>query len=398
MSVTIFKKAFGLEFSHDFFDVANRFSILRYLEFVPVSGTAKLFRDGRMRMVATPKGFDVFYQAYLDTVPVTPVERPMTELTGPVEFLFEVRIKEAQDFFQNVTDLNIYSTPPVITKKYKAGMKYMLKGDPSGLSLSPSLIDQVRPQVFTYTFRGKEIVTPFSDYSGTVNISVKDEQNTTVFSFTNVASDPQTGVYSLPLDFSDKENGIYSITATKTAGGAVVHESQVYVSNELAPQNFFGLVRMKYATTAQLYNGSETYVYALPNRKVRWRYYVSVKDYPSGFFTSNYLEISDTLAAYTFTPFNSPGIPHPSFKVNGLNTVVFTSTGGGVFGDGRIPFTQTAIKSFRLRQLGTVTKTIVPVLGNAAVTGTDSNRLNSPSADVPPYAEIFLTIDTLTTT
>jgi hypothetical protein len=337
-------------------------------------------------------------QAYLDTVPVSPVERPLVELPDGLEFLFLIRIKEAQNFIQNVSDFNLYSTPPTILKKYGSGMKYMLDGDPTQLPLEPSLIDQVRPQVFTYTFRGRSLISPFPPYTGLVNIDIVDENSNPVFSFTSVASDPQTGLYTLPLDFSDEANGIYTITATKVVGGAVVHEAELYIDNALAREDFFGLVRLRYADSDDLYNGVKTYTYAVPNRKVRWRYYISVKEYPGGFFPTNYLQIADTLAAYTFTPSNPPGEPHPLFKINGLDTIVITSTGGGPFTDGRIPYTEKAIRSFRLTQQGTMVKTLVDGLPNGAVAGGDSNNLNSPEIDVPPYAEIFLTIDKLTLT
>ncbi len=116
------------------------------------------------------------------------------------------------------------------------------------------------------------------------------------------------------------------------------------------------------------------------------------------FWTTEHLEIDDTLGLYTFasTPAVPAGKPHPTFEVNGLETVVITSVTGGPFTDGRIPFTESAIRSFRLRQLGTSTKSLIDSLPNAASVGTDSNSLNSPSVDIPPYAEIFLTLDKLT--
>lgn len=398
MSAIIYNKAFELELSHDFYDAANEFNILRYVDIVPSAATADLMKRGRMKFTRTPKGLTVFYQAYLDTAPAIPVVRPLVELSGAMEFMFLVRIKEAQNFIQNVSDFNLY-TGLTVTKAYGAGMKYLLDGTPTNLSLDPSLIDQVRPQAFTYTFRGREIVTPFNTYSGLVDITVKDEQLNTVFSFSNVASDPDTGVYTLPLDFSNEANGIYFIEAVKDGTSDIVNQAEIYVDNTLSREEFFSIVRFKYPTATALYNGTETYTYAIPNRKVRWRYFISVREVdPATFWNTEHLELDDTLAVYTFasTPAVPVGKPHPTFEVNGMETIVFTSITGGPFSNGRIPFTESAIRSFRLRQLGTVTKQLIDGLPNAATVGTDSNSLNSPSVDVPPYAEIFLTLDKLT--
>ena len=398
MSAIIYNKAFELELSHDFYDVANKFNMLRYFDIVPSATTSELMKRGRMKFVRTPKGLTVLYQAYLDTAPAIPVIRPLVELTGVLEFTFLFRIKEAQNFVQNVSDFNLYSGLTV-TKAYGAGMKYLLDGTPTNLTLDPSLIDQARPKIFTYTFRGREIVFPFNTYSGLVDITVKDEQLNTVFTFSNVASDPATGVYTLPLDFTNESNGIYFIEAVKDGTSDVVNKAEIYVDNTLSREEFFSIVRLKYSNASALYNGTETYSYSIPNRKVRWRYFISVKEVdPTTFWNTEHLELDDTLAAYTFasTPAAPVGKPHPTFEVNGMETVVFTSITGGPFTDGRIPFTESAIRSFRLRQLGTVTKTLIDGLPNGATTGTDSNSLNSPTADVPPYAEIFLTFDKLT--
>ncbi|HTL83234.1 MAG TPA: hypothetical protein VL651_16080 [Bacteroidia bacterium] len=395
MGSSIYKKAFSVELSHDFYETDNKFQVNRYLEIVPDSACAKTLRSGRMRFVNTASGATVLYEAYLDTVP-TPAEKPLVRLSGALEFLFVLRIKDAAEFILNVSDLNIYSGM-TLDKKYGAGMKFFLNGDTGNLSLDASLIDQLRPQVFTYTFRGMDGVNPFT---GNVNITVKNEDNTlTEFTFTNVASDPSTGIYSLPLDFSSLPNGLYHFEAKDVNSPFnTVHTADLYINNELSRENIFGLIRLKYASAADLYNGEKVFEYAFVKRQVRWRYYISVKNYPTGFFSSNYLEISDSASSYTFTPENSPGIPDPIFKVNGYDTVIITSTGGGPGSNGKVPFSEDAITTFKLKQLGVVTKTLIDTLPNGATIGVDSNRLNSPSIELPPYSEIFLTIDNLSTT
>ena len=153
MSSTIYKKAFEVELSHDFYVAANEFLVNRQLELVPTVACADLMRSGRMRFVRTGQGFAVFYQAYLDTVPMVPVEKPLVELTGAKEFLFVVRIRDNEDFLLNVTDLNIYSGM-ILVKTYGSGMKYVLNGSPASPALAPSLIDQLCPK-YLHTISGQ---------------------------------------------------------------------------------------------------------------------------------------------------------------------------------------------------------------------------------------------------
>ncbi len=411
MSSIIYNKAFAVELSHDFYTTDNEFEINRLFDIAPTSACADLMRKGRMRFVRTETGFTVFFQSYLDE---NNIVQPLVKLSDGAEFLFAVLIKDIPNFLLNVTDLNIRDNAGNIVKAYGSGMTYFLtaKDSDSDTLLDPSLIDQIRPQVFTYSFRGRELVNPFPSYTGPVNITVKDESNTTIFTFSHFNSDASTGIYNLPLDFSAQPNGLYHIEARKdltSPSDVVVHQADLYIDNTLARENVFGLIRLTYTSANNLYTtttnpaGYLTFTYPFINRKVRWRYYVSIKDYPAGFFPTNYLQIVDTASsnAYTFTPVDAPGVPHPSFQINGMNTVVITSTGGGpgAVHDGQIPFSETAISTFQLQQIGgTLPKILINVLPNASVIGVDSNQLNTTApTDLPPYAEIFLTIDTLST-
>ena len=393
MGATIYKKAFSVELSHDFYETANQFNVNKLLEITPTAACADLMRNGRMRFVRTTKGFTVFYQAYLDE---SNTELPLVQVNDNAEFLFNVRLVFNPELFLNVTDLNAGG------KTFAAGKKYFLQAkdtDPDFV-LDESLIDLLCPSVLTYNFRGIDIMTS-ADYTDPVDITIKDEAGTTtLFTFNNVSPNPATGIYSQPLDFTGLPNGVYQVEAVGTTGGdPIVHQAVIYVDSALARENNFGLIRLRYADAGNMYDGEDVFTYAFANRTVRWRYFVSVREFPAGFFDAdaNYLEITDTDANYTFSPEDGMGKPSPTFGVNGLSTIIITSTGGGPGSDGKIPFSETAIKTFQLKQGGTVTKVLVNGLPNAPNTGVDSNQLHTVSVDAP-YAELFLTISQLTTT
>lgn len=371
MGATIYNKAFSAELSHEYYETEHQFLINQYLDIQPSAATALLMKNSRFRFVRTAKGFTCFYQAYLDTTTPPGTEKPLVKLSGAQEFLFLVRIKESADFILNVTDLTVDG------KKFGAGMKYLLDGDPGTTTLEPSLIDQVRPSVFTYYFRASYGGSAFTD---PVDITVKDEASATVFSFSAVASDPATGSYSLPLDFSDEANGLYTITAVDSANTShEVHAATLYIDNQLARENLFGLIRLKYANADDLYNGEIVYDYPFVNREVKWRYYIALKSGTAS------LKVVDTSMTYTFSP--DPGVAISGFSLSGYDTVYpFTSTVA-------IPFKETAITTIQLQKSATG-DLVLDKLANAAVTGVDSNAAN-PTDTANAAAEIFIFFESI---
>ena len=402
MSATIYNKAFEVELSHNFFvypgppasPVGNEFRINKDFEIVPSDACIDLMKRGRMRFVRTLKGFTVFYQAYLDTIP-TPAEKPLVELSGSLEFIFVVRLVDNQEEVLNITDLNV--TP----KKYSAGSKYFLSAKntdaevpPSSgrIPLVPSLIDQLFPAVLTYNFRGVSGGLPFT---GNVDITVKNEDNTvTVFTFTNVACDPATGIFSQSLDFSNEPKGIYHIEAKQYNTATSVHKADVYIDSALARENVFGLIRLQYTTSPPLYAGAKTFNFTFPVRTVRWRYFVSIKNDPGNYFLTRHFSVVDTNSNYyVFNPEDGQGEPNTDFKV-GQNaaTVIFTSASTHAY----IPFCERPIKTLQLQSSdntgGPNTRVIIPLLQNAAAVNVDTNALDPGDID-NSYAEIFVFIE-----
>lgn len=385
MSSTIYNKAFELRLSHEFFTDANRFNVNKQLELFATSATNDLVKSGRMRMVRTGAGLDVFYQAYLDSVPAIPVIKPLIELTGNLEFVFALIIKPTDTSFLNTTNLDQGGV-------YKSGKIFFLDGiippgspppatTPISLTLSDSLIDQLRPAVFTYTFLPNTVGL-------TADLEVKvypEGSSTAVVTVNPVLVNPSTGVYSVQIDLSNQPIGIYTLEAKN--GATLEHSADLYIDTELARQNVFGIIRLTYTDPDYFYQGMpDTISYEFEARDVKWRYYVAIKSVPAGFFTNHTLSIIDSDSIHTFVPLNGGGVPNGTVKINGADTVIFTSSAP-------ITFSETAIDSFDLIQNNPAIPLIKPLmssLSNAAVTGVDSNQVGVIGEK---YAEIFLFLD-----
>lgn len=387
MSSTIYNKGFSVELSHNFYETVNKFQIHRYLDIAPTEETAELMGRGRMRFVRTDTGLTVFYKAYEDSI--TDTIKPLVELTGPLEFMFTVKIREAQDFIQNVTNLNVNS------QTYNGGNVLFLgstvnsfPSSPYNVALSASLIRQLRPSVFTYSF-----LPDTGGFSAAVNITVKREGAALpVITVNGVLPNPDTGTYSIPVDLREELNGIYTIKAVRTVGGQTEHEADVYVDAKLATQHIFGLVRVKLNSAAFLYQScvdSVQYIncqYAFLNRSTRWRYYIGIKD-PGTYFTpdNRTLKIVTGATGYVFTP--AAAQPTIGFSIGTYaDVVVFTSTTN-------IPFKETPITQFQLQEDDNTP--VIGTLANAGYTTVNSNRLDPANFPVDDAAEIFLFIDAL---
>jgi hypothetical protein len=387
MGSTLYNKAFDVELSHEFYVFTdapenNEFKVNRELEINPTKECIELMKSGRMRFARTPKGLAVFYQAYVDP---NDDQQPLVKVTDGSEFVFSVRVKiDAMPQFFNVSDLGT---------GYSINNLFLLSGEdtsapPADISLTKSLVKMLRPPVFTHNFKSD------TAYNGDADVIVYYNGIDEVLRVKNVPFNPDTESYSVEIDISGQPKGYYTLVAYESAAipVTIIHSTNFYNDAELARENTFGLIRIKfndvdtdlYGSTADPANYL-TFNYEFENRSAVWRYYVVVKSVdPNIFFPANHLEILDP--TITFTPLNSPGLPDPNYTVNGNKVVVFTASAPS---GGDIAFNENVITTIKLWQKGASNKILIDGVQNAQFTGVDSNRLD-PSDVNNAYAEIFI--------
>lgn len=377
----LYNKAFAVELSHDYYETANLFKVNEAFDIAPTEECAGLMSSGRMRFIRTGKGFMVFYQAYVDG---SNVEQPLVRLDDGAEFVFALYMKpQAMSLLMNVSDFNVNS------QTYGIQKLFYLEGDdsatpPASITLDDSLINMVRPPVFSYGFKSD------TAYNGDADVIVYSGV-TEVLRVNNVPFNPDTQAYSLEIDISGSPKGYYTLVAYESAPtpSSVIHSTDFYNDAILARQNVFGVIKITFADADNLYAADSanpddylTFDYLFANRSVKWRYYVAVKSPSDYFSTGHILEIADSSATYTFSYLGSPVQPSP-YSLNGLNTVVFTSSAA-------IPFKETAITTFDLKQTVVSPKTLIYSIQNAIPTGVDTNSAGTAGG---PFAEIFIVID-----
>ncbi|MBI3509759.1 MAG: hypothetical protein HY064_03780 [Bacteroidetes bacterium] len=382
-----------MELSHDFFVTENKFNVNNEIELFPSKECALLIRNNKMRFIKNGSGFITFYEAYLDAAPVTPIQKPLVPLTGSSEFLFVLRLKqEAIPYFLNVTDLNqggAYNSGKIFFLEANAGLT-----TPADIPFSPSLIDELRPSSFTYSFLPG---TP--GFTADLTVKVFPEGSAVpVITVTPVVVDLTNGTYTVAIDLTKQPKGIYTIEA-KDGFNTLEHSAILYVDSDLAKENLFGLARIKYSDSARLYDSCNdpkdffNFEYTFDVRSTTWRYYIIPKEIdPSNFDLA--VKDDQVVPAYTFNavdPTTQPfGQPTSLMKINGKNPVIMESTVP-------IPFSETALNTITLFKRATggsgVGIKVLPGLSNALTTGVDSDRLGAaqptPIID-PDVSEIFV--------
>jgi hypothetical protein len=404
MSSALYNKAFEVQLTHGFFAAANSAQVNDQLEIVPTVECADLMKKGRMRFVRTKKGFTLFYQAYKDA---SNNVLPLVKLDDGAQFVFKVKLDIATlSEFLNVSDLDVNS------KTYSAEKLFMLNQEvltgttnpPQTLAFNTDLANSVRSSIFTYTFKTNDPM-----YTGPADVVVTfDDDPLDQLIIEDVPYNQDQQTYTTQIDLSSKRKGYYTLEAFKANTANLLNSNNFYVDGNLAVENVFGIIRVWYkdASLTKLYGTSApnsnakfyTFNYDFAARSVYWRYYIVAKNLPSNFFATYDLAVIDAKASpkifYASNPgnFTQPnGQPDTLIKINGLDTVILTSTT-------KIPFTETALLDINLnkylRSAGPYTK-ISDNLPNARVDGVDSDQYGAAQS-IPTItkniAEIFVII------
>jgi hypothetical protein len=235
-----------------------------------------------------------------------------------------------------------------------------------------------------------------------------DDTSTDVLKITNVPYNADTDTFSTQIDLSKEKKGFYTLKAYKAGSTNPLDEldsNDFYVDSNLVLQNVFGIIRVTYAdaSVSKLYgttiaaNKFYTFNYGFAARSVYWRYYIVAENLPAGYFTTYDLKVKDDTGPLIFfasypSPWTQPnGQPDPVIRINGLDTVILTSTT-------KISFSEKALLNINLynhlKPAGADTK-ISDNLPNARVDGVDTDQYGA--AQLPPtitkdIAEIFVIV------
>jgi hypothetical protein len=185
------------------------------------------------------------------------------------------------------------------------------------------------------------------------------------------------------------------------------------MDGNLATQDVFGIIRIKYNTIDRLYDTTtgkinfKTFEYAFLNRSAYWRYYIVAQNLDNDFINDFDLGVVDATNTYTFNasfPLNidppppgprpwtqENGEPDPLIMINGFPTFILMSSA-------KIPFVEKPLLALNLEKYpkpGGPFETFIDNMPNANVIGTDSDQYGAAQSTptiTPDIAEIFVIV------
>ena len=201
------------------------------------------------------------------------------------------------------------------------------------------LIDLLQGSLFTYEFTVTPPLVPSEDVTLTVTdenldpVSVGKTTEGLPFDDTLTISVGENGVFSQQIDLRNKPKGKYTITIRKSSDDSFINDVTFYSDELLLGKKIAGIVDIEFNTATNLmYQNTWEYAIRLTRKTSVWKYFIVDKNKTVD-LDANDLYIHDDgsdpglpyASSYTFT--RDGDEPHPSIKINGLDTVIFKSDG-----------------------------------------------------------------------
>lgn len=334
-----YKILFRVELSHSYYTNG----VSRDFDIYPTQETAAWLHENNLIFRRDDTGMRVFYTDTKNSspsVPFTPFDA--------VQLRFMLFLKSTETFF-NITDLVIDN------EVYTSGQLLLLKNNAFQEELDLSLVNGVRPFVFSYVFpqvtatpataKGQiEVIDPLGR---TVPLSSPDPLE--------VIPDLE-GVFSYPMDLTGFPRGEY--TFKTTVDNLDLIEKRVYVDNRVLAEKPFGLVTINLPASTDDFQPNTVFKATLNKKEPVWKYFLLMKNFnPAAGYS-----VVDSLigSTYTFTE-KAP------VEINGITTLVFES-------DQQIPLSEIPLNTIQL--LNNTAQVLIDGLANPTINVISSNPGN----------------------
>lgn len=313
----MYYKLFNINALHSYY----KDGICKNLTIVPTADCLKKIKNCKLLFKQTGNGFKIAYKAVDD------LGTPLIDASGLL-FTFVITLKDANELL-NITDLSVNAQEFTSRK-----VLHFANNPVEAKTITHKFIDHLKPHVFNYQFPFKADNTT----SDIASLEVLDIAGVTILGpFTSIHSDKDLFYYK-KIDLSKYPSGKYTFRVSDTNNTS--RDELIYIDNELSKQTIFGVLEIEYHA-----NTLDEYDISLIRQESFWKYLIVNKS-GSVDLDSFSLNVKNT-ATDNPSPYDENyeflkgEEPDPSIRVNGFDTVVFTS-------EAKIPFYEEPLVSIEL--------------------------------------------------
>lgn len=302
MTSVTYNKLFNVRVRNSFYADANGKNDFAVAPTLPC---AQAMRNGNMVFKPDNEGFRVYYK-------VDGSGNPFVNINNS-RLIFGVQLVNTAGFL-NYTDLNVGGNV------YASGkfVYFTNKSAPATSLLSYSLLDQLRPSVFTYQF-------PTQTTAGTGHIIIKNENDVVVtptYPNPNTITPDAAKRYFYPIDFSAMPAGLYKFETWVNSETPKVET--VYINDELAASGAMGIVDIVVVTPASFPVSPErNYDMQFNARTSQWKYFIVLQS--GSVVSTDTIGITDEGGAQSPYPAMTFGAA-TNGTVNGIDAKIVSST------------------------------------------------------------------------
>lgn len=295
--------------------------ICKKLAFTPTADCLKNIKNHKLIFRHSESGFKVAYKSIDESG--TPLIDPAGNL-----FTFAITLKDTNELL-NITNLNLDA------KEYTAKKIIYFTNNPVGnKTITHKFIDDIKPQIFNYKFPFKAN-NPSSDVA---NIEILNMEGANILGPFASIKPEKDNCYYYKIDLSTYPSGKYTFRVSDTTNDQI--DELIYINNELSKQSIFGLLEIEYNN-----NALDEYNLSLIRQESFWKYLIINKSGSIDLDSFN-LKILDSgnenpapyKKRYDFIKGDEPD---PNIRINGFDTVIFTSKN-------KIPFYEESLLNIEL--------------------------------------------------